>query len=125
MQISTVHKWQKAFDITLETLKFVWLNAFLIGMGSIVAFCVIFGNCSLIQFIDYIFIAVAFDWFKNMIIRELMNLKNSGNKKYYREVNNSNNMFYIGSANWNSNPAKIGSLAYSMNQMSRSSNYYN
>ena len=108
MQISTVHKFQKALDGTLKVLKFIWRHAFVLLVLGMIAYGVCHGKMPVIRGTSYVFAIAAFiDWFK-MKFKPSPRGNNVATDNMFDTIRRSRDDF-----SWKMNPLNPMGYAYS------------
>lgn len=111
MQVKTVHKWQKAFDNSIKTLRFFWRHACVLVMLGMMVNIVSLQTANWGNILISLVIAGLVDFFKMKI--KLSGGYNDANNRIFK-INDdwSMNPTKIGSASWNADPFAPGSSAY-------------
>ena len=121
MQISTVHKFQKALDDTLKVLKFIWHHAFVLIVLGLMLNTVSIETAIWKNIFLTISVAVLVDFFKLKI--KISKNQSSFNDthdqmfKYARRSRNSSaNQIRTGLTSWSTDAYSYGSSAYNIRQ---------
>jgi len=117
MQISTVHKFQKAIDGTLKVLKFIWRHAFVLISFGITIQGIYKGQTPIIEGEALILVVALFlDWFK-MKFKPSPRGSNVAMENMFESARRNRDSSNFGSSAWAANPAMAGSPANSLNNL--------
>ncbi len=117
MQISTVHKFQKALDGTLKVLKFIWRHAFvLIVLGMMIAALLMYTALDWPMLVTEFVIALGLDKFK-MKFRPYSRGSNVASENMIDSIRRSRDDF-----SWKMNP--LNPMGYSYSTYNSVNNYY-
>ena len=111
MQVATVHKWQKALDNSLKTVRFLWRHAIVLSMLGMMIKIVDLQTANWKNIFISLVIAALVDFFKMKI-------------KHSNHYNGTNNRIFKIDDNWNMNPAKMGSAAWNIDPCAPGSSAY-
>ena len=117
MQISTVHKFQKALDGTLKVLKFIWRHAFvLIVLGMMIAALLMYPSLDWPMLVTELVIALGLDKLK-MKFKPSSRGSNAAMENMFESARRNRDSSNFGSSAWATNPAMAGSPANSLNNL--------
>ena len=125
MQISTVHKFQKALDGTLKVLKFIWRHAFVLTvLGMMIAALLMYPALDWPMLVTELVIALGLDKFK-MQFKPSPRGSNVAMENMFEYARRSRDSSNFGSSAWATNPAMAGSPANSLNNLGYMTTNYN
>ena len=120
MQISTVHKFQKAqkaLDGTLKVLKFIWRHIFVLISFGITIQGIYKGQTPIIENEALVLMVALFlDWFK-MQLKPSPRGSNVAMENMFESARRNRDSSNFGSSAWATNPAMAGSPANSLNNL--------
>lgn len=107
MQVKTVHKWQKALDNSIKTMRFMWRHAIVLGMLGMMINIVSLQTANWRNIFISLVIAGLVDFFKMKIKIKFSNQHNNVITEQMLERRRR----YIA---WSTNPGIVGSPAYNV-----------